>query len=116
MAANGNKLISYEDFTKVELRVGRVIRAEEFPEAKKPAYKLWIDFGEYGVKKSSAQITSLYSIEDLANRMVVAVTNFPVKRIAGFSSEVLVLGAVGGREEVVILGVDRDIEPGTRVL
>ncbi len=109
-------MISYEDFTKIELRVGRVIRAEEFPEARKPAYKLWIDFGEYGVKKSSAQITSLYSIEDLANRMVVAVTNFPVKRIAGFSSEVLVLGAVGDREEVVILGVDRDVEPGTRVL
>jgi tRNA-binding protein len=109
-------LISYEDFTKVELRVGRVIRAEEFPEARKPAYKLWIDFGEYGVKKSSVQTTSLYSIEDLVNRMVVAVTNFPVKKIAGFSSEVLVLGAVGHREEVAILGVDRDIEPGTRVL
>ena len=116
MAAKGNKLISYEDFAKIELRVGRVIRAEEFPEARKPAYKLWIDFGEYGVKKSSAQITNLYSIEDLANRMVVAVTNFPVKRIAGFSSEVLVLGAVSDREEVVILGVDKDIEPGTRVL
>ncbi|MQY76655.1 MAG: tRNA-binding protein [Spirochaeta sp.] len=109
-------MISYEDFTKIELRVGRVIRAEEFPEARKPAYKLWIDFGEYGVKKSSAQITGLYSIEDLVNRMVVAVVNFPVKRIAGFSSEVLVLGAVGDREEVVILGVDRDVEPGTRVL
>jgi len=95
--------------------MGRVIRAEEFPETRKPAYKLWIDFGEYGVKKSSAQITSLYSIEDLVNRMVVAVTNFPVKRIAGFSSEVLVLGAVGNREEVVILGVDRDVEPGIRV-
>lgn len=116
MAANGNKMISYEDFTKVEMRAGRVIRAEEFPEARKPAYKLWIDFGEYGVKKSSAQITSLYSIKDLVNRMVVAVTNFPVRRIAGFSSEVLVLGAVGGREEVVILGVDRDVEPGTRIL
>ena len=109
-------MISYEDFTKIELRVGRVIRAEEFPEAIKPAYKLWIDFGEYGVKKSSAQITTLYTIEDLVNRMVAAVTNFPVKRIAGFSSEVLVLGAISDREKVVILGVDRDIEPGTRVL
>lgn len=109
-------MISYEDFTKIELRVGRVIRAEEFPEARQPAYKLWIDFGEYGVKKSSAQITTLYSTEDLVNRMVVAVANFPVKKIAGFSSEVLVLGAVGDREEVVILGVDRDVEPGTRVL
>ena len=109
-------MISYEDFTKIELRVGRVIRVEEFPEAKKPAYKLWIYFGEYGVKKSSAQITNLYSIEDLVNRMVVAVTNFPVKMIAGFSSEVLVLGAVGNLEEVVVLGVDRDVEPGTRVL
>jgi len=109
-------LISYEDFTKIELCVGRIIRAEEFPEARKPAYKLWIDFGEYGVKKSSAQITRLYSIEDLVNRMIVAVTNFPVKKIAGFSSEVLVLGAVGDREDVVILGVDRDVEPGTRVL
>jgi len=109
-------LISYEDFTKVELRVGRVIRAEEFPETRKPAYKLWIDFGEYGVKRSSAQITALYTIEDLINRMVVAVTNFPVKRIAGFSSEVLVLGAVRDREEVVLLGVDRDVEPGARVL
>ena len=109
-------MISYEDFTKIELRVGRVIRAEEFPEARKPAYKLWIDFGEYGVKKSSAQITYLYNIEDLVDRMVVGVTNFPVKRIAGFSSEVLVLGAVRDREEVVILGVDRDVEPGTRVL
>ena len=109
-------MISYEDFTKIELCVGRIIRAEEFPEARKPAYKLWIDFGEYGVKKSSAQITRLYSIEDLVNRMIVAVTNFPVKKIAGFSSEVLVLGAVGDREDVVILGVDRDVEPGTRVL
>lgn len=109
-------MISYDDFAKIELRVGRVIRAEEFPEARKPAYKLWIDFGEYGVKKSSAQITSLYSIEDLVNRMIAAVTNFPVKKIAGFSSEVLVLGAVGDRKEVVILGVDRDVEPGTRVL
>jgi len=109
-------LISYDDFAKIELRVGRVIRAEEFPEARKPAYKLWIDFGEYGVKKSSAQITSLYRIKDLVNRMIVAVTNFPVKKIAGFSSEVLVLGAVGDRKEVVILGVDRDVEPGTRVL
>ena len=109
-------MISYDDFAKIELRVGRVIRAEEFPEARKPAYKLWIDFGEYGVKKSSAQITSLYSIEDLVNRMIAAVTNFPVKKIAGFSSEVLVLGAVGDRKEVVILGVDRDVEPGTRIL
>lgn len=106
---------TYDDFLKLEIRVGRIAAAEAFPEARKPAIKLSIDFGPHGVKRSSAQITEHYDPRTLVGTMVAAVTNFPPKRIAGFVSEVLVLGAVpeGG---VVLLRPDQHVEPGTRVL
>ena len=107
--------INYDDFTKIEMRVGVIVDAENFPEAKVPAYKLTIDFGEYGLKKSSAQITDLYSIDDLLNRQVIAVTNFPPKRIAGFKSEVLVLGASDDKKRVVLLEPERHLPIGSRI-
>lgn len=109
-------MASYEDFLKVEIRVGRVQRAEDFPEARKPALKLWIDFGELGVRTSSAQITSRYQPADLVGRQVLAVTNFPPRLIAGFSSHVLVLGAVPEEGDVVLASLDAQVAPGTRVL
>ncbi len=108
-------MIDYDEFEKVEVRVGRIARAEEFPEARKPAYKLWIDFGELGEKRSSAQITSLYTPADLVGREVIAVTNFPARQIGPFISEVLVLG-VPTQEGVVLLSPDRQVPLGARVL
>ncbi len=109
--------ISWEDFTKVELRVGRIIKAEKFPEAKKPAYKLMIDFGdEIGVKKSSAQITDLYTINELINKLVVAVINFPEKQIGPIKSECLVTGFYNSSGAVVLCVPDKNIEPGSKLL
>jgi tRNA-binding protein len=108
--------IDYGDFTKVDIRVGRVVRVEDFPKARRPACKLWIDFGKLGIKKSSAQITKLYDKKDLMNRLVIAVINFAPKQIADFISEVLVLGLVLDAETVVLIGPDRDVPPGMRVL
>ena len=108
--------ITWDDFAKVEMRAGTIVRVEDFPEAKKPAYKLWIDFGEFGVKKSSAQITKLYRKEELLNKQVIAVTNFPPKQIANFISEVLVLGVVLENNEVVLLQPERMVPNGYRVL
>jgi len=100
----------------VEMRVGRVIEAKPHPKARKPAYVLKIDFGEYGVKTSSAQITDLYRPEDLVGRMVVCVTNLPPKNIAGVVSEVLVLGVPDRKGRVVLLRPDTDdVEPGAEV-
>ena len=107
--------ISYEEFRRVEMRVGRVVRAEEFPAARKPAYQLWIDFGEAGVKRSSAQITAHYSPANLIGRLVLAVTNFPPRQIADFMSEVLVLGVPDAADEVVLIGPDMEVAPGGRV-
>ncbi len=107
--------ISYDQFEQVEMRVGRVVRVEDFPRARKPAYRLWVDFGEFGVKKSSAQATALYSKEDLLNRLVVAVTNFPPRQVADFMSEVLVLGVPDGDDGVVLLQPDREVPLGGRV-
>lgn len=108
--------ITFDDFLKVDMRVGTVIKVEDFPEARKPAYKLWIDFGEeVGIKKSSAQITDYYTKEDLLNRQVVAVTNFPARQVARFMSEVLVMGAVQTDGKVVLLNVDRAVENGLRI-
>ena len=108
--------ITYEDFEKVEIRVGKIIKTEDFPKARKPAYKLWIDFGDLGVKKSSAQITKLYQKEELINKSILAVTNFPPRQIADFMSEVLVLGVVLDDGEVVLIQPEQDVPLGQRVL
>lgn len=106
--------ISWDDFSKIEMRVGTVVKAEEFPEAKKPAYKLHIDFGELGMRKTSAQITNLYKLEDLPGKKIVAVVNFPPKQIANFMSECLVLGAVDG-DDISLLSVDKNAKNGLRI-
>lgn len=107
--------IGAESFAKLEMRVGRVIRAEAFPEARKPSYKLWVDFGPLGVKQSSAQLTDLYQAEELVGRLVVAAVNLGVRRIAGFQSEVLILGAPDQEGRVVLLAPERGVPLGGRV-
>jgi tRNA-binding protein len=108
--------IEYADFEKVEMRVGRVERAEPFPEARKPAIKLWIDFGpELGIRKSSAQLTVHYTPEQLVARLVIAVTNFPPRQIGPFMSEVLVLGVPDPDGAVVLLHPGHDVPLGGRV-
>jgi tRNA-binding protein len=108
--------ISWPDFEKVDLRVGVVTDALDFPEARKPAYRLWIDFGpDLGVKRSSAQITAHYAAADLIGRRVVAVVNFAPKQIGPFVSEVLVMGAYDERGEVVLLNVDHAVAPGSKI-
>lgn len=108
--------ISYADFERVEVRVGRVQRAEPFPEARRPAIKVWIDFGvEMGVRKTSAQITRHYTPDSLIDRLVLAVTNFPPKQIGGFMSEVLLLGVPDEDGEVVLLTPDRSVPVGGRM-
>ncbi len=108
--------ISYSDFEKVQIHTGKIIRAEAFPKARKPAYKLWIDFGSLGTKQSSAQITKLYTIEELRNHQVLAITNFPPRQVADFVSEVLVLGALQENGEVVLVTPDKPVPEGTRIL
>ncbi|MEK7563488.1 MAG: tRNA-binding protein [Patescibacteria group bacterium] len=109
--------ITYDDFQKVDMRVGRIVRADPFPEARKPAYKLTIDFGpEIGTKMSSAQITEHYQAKDLIERLVVCVVNFPPKQIGPFISEVLTLGVPDAEGRVVLLNVDHpDVPLGSRV-
>ena len=108
--------ISFDDFLKVDIRVGRVTRAEPFPEARKPAYKLNIDFGpDIGVKRSSAQITVHYTPDELVGRKVAAVVNFPPRQIGPLMSEVLTLGFPDADGEVVLVGVDRDAVVGGRL-
>ncbi len=106
--------ISWNEFSKVEIRVGTITDAEVFEKAKKPAYKLKIDFGDQGIKKSSAQITKRYSISELVGKQVVAVVNFPHKQIADFMSECLVLGVVDG-DSVVLLQPDKIVKNGLRI-
>ena len=108
--------IAFDDFMKVEIRVGRVVRAEPFPEARKPALKLWIDFGpELGERRSSAQITEHYDSDRLVGRQVLAVVNFPPRQIGPFVSEVLTLGVPDADGAVVLISPDRDVPPGGRM-
>lgn len=108
--------INWSDFEKIDIRVGTIIQAEVFAEARNPAYKLLIDFGEeLGIKKSSAQITRLYQPEELLNKQVIAVVNFPVKQIANFFSECLVLGVLGADKEVALLTPDKPVKNGQKI-
>lgn len=109
-------MITYEDFQKVDVRVGKIIAAQDFPEARKPAYKLTIDFGpEIGVKRSSVQITKHYAKDALAGRLVIGVVNFPPKQIGPFVSEVLTLGVADANGDVVLLSPNRDVPVGGRM-
>jgi tRNA-binding protein len=109
-------MITYADFDKVDIRVGRVVQVDDFPEARKPAYKLLIDFGgEVGVKKSSAQATALYTKEALVGRLVLAVVNFPPKQIGPMMSEVLTLGVPDGNGNVILVVPERDAPTGGRL-
>lgn len=108
--------ITFDDFLKVDIRVGTIIRAEPFPEARKPAFKLWVDFGDdFGVKKSSAQITTHYELENLIGRQVMAVVNFPPRQIGPVRSEILVLGASDAEGGIVLLAPDRTVPNGSRM-
>ena len=107
--------IPWADFEKIEIRTGTIIAVSDFPEARKPAYKLAIDFGDLGIKKSSAQITAHYPKEGLIGKQIVAVVNFPPKQIGPFLSECLVLGAIQSDGSVIVLHTEREVENGLRI-
>ncbi|MNE06368.1 tRNA-binding protein YgjH [compost metagenome] len=108
-------MITYHDFEKVEMRVGTIIEASDFPKARNPSYQLTIDFGPLGIKRSSAQITDLYTPETLIGQQVIAVVNFPPKQIANFISECLVLGTLGDQKVVTLLQPGQKVENGLRI-
>lgn len=108
-------MIAVGDFQKVDMRVGRVVAVDDFPEARRPSYKLTIDFGPLGIRRSSAAVRQFYPKEELLHRLVVCVLNFPPRRIAGFSSEVLVLGAMEATGRVALLRPDPDAELGSPI-
>ncbi len=109
-------MITFEDFEKIDIRVGTIVAVEHFPEARTPAFKLWVDFGsEVGTKKTSAQVTAHYRLDELVGRQVAAVVNFPPKQIGSFMSEVLVLGFPSGDGEVIMIGPDRPVPDGGRL-
>jgi tRNA-binding protein len=108
-------MITWQDFEKVEMRAGTILEALPFPEARKPAYKLKIDLGELGTRWTSAQITELYTLEDLVDKQVIVVANFPKKQIANFMSECLILEVVGSNQEVTLLTTDRPVKNGDRI-
>jgi len=107
--------VAPEQFFQVELRVGKIVAVEDFPKARKPAYKLTIDFGEFGKKRSSARLTERYSKDDLLDRQIIAVTNFPPRKVADFLSEVLVLGVEAAPDQVILLKPDGDAPLGSLV-
>ena len=110
-------MISYQDFEKVDIRVGEIVKVEDFPEARKPAYKLTIDFGtEIGIKESSAQITKHYSKEELVGKLVIGVVNFPPKQIGPFVSETLILGLSDEKGDVVLLSPTKEVPKGGKML
>jgi tRNA-binding protein len=108
-------LINWDDFEKIDIRTGTILEATPFPNAKKPAYRLLIDFGQEGVKKSSAQITAHYKVDELLGRQIVAVINFPPKQIANFQSECLVLGVYDSTNEIVLLKPDKPTPNGAKI-
>lgn len=108
-------MLTWDEFEKVEMRVGTILEVFDFPTAKRPAYQLVIDFGAQGIKKSSAQITDLYSKEDLVGRQIIAVVNFPPKQIANYISECLVLGTVGENKVITLLSPERETANGLRI-
>ena len=108
-------MISWNDFEKLDIRVGTVVEVSAFPKARKPAYQLLVDFGELGLKRSSAQVTALYAIDTLKGKQVIAVVNFPPKQIANFISECLVLGVYDENNEVVLLQPERQIKNGSKI-
>ncbi len=108
-------MISWEDFEKVDIRTGTILEVNDFPGARKPSYQLSIDFGEMGIKRSSAQITALYTKEKLVGKQVIAVVNFPVKQIANFFSECLVLGVYNENNDVVLLQPSLAVKNGSRI-
>jgi tRNA-binding protein len=108
-------MISWSDFEKIDMRIGTILTAANFPKAKKPSYQLSIDFGEMGIKKSSAQITDLYNVEELIGKQVIAVVNFPPKQIANFISECLVLGVYNQNNEVVLLQATHPVMNGCKI-
>ncbi|RRT92055.1 tRNA-binding protein [Empedobacter falsenii] len=112
---NKTETISWQDFEKVDMRIGTIISANDFPKARNPAYQLEIDFGPLGIKKSSVQITSLYTKEELIGKQIMAVVNFPKKQIATFMSECLVMGVYGNNNDVILLNPERKVENGSKI-
>lgn len=108
-------MINWDDFEKIDIRTGTILEVNDFPNAKKPAYQLIIDFGELGIKRSSAQITALYTKEEIIGKQVIAVVNFPVKQIANFFSECLVLGVYNENKEVVLLHPSMPVKNGSKI-
>jgi tRNA-binding protein len=108
-------MINWDDFEKIDIRSGTIVEVNDFPKAKKPAYRLTIDFGDLGVKQSSAQVTHHYSKEDLTGKQVVAVVNFPPKQVANFFSECLVLGVYDENNQVILLQPDKPVSNGHRI-
>jgi tRNA-binding protein len=108
-------MITWDDFEKINIRAGTIIEVSDFPGAKKPAYQLQVDFGELGIKRSSAQITALYTKEELVGKQVIAIVNFPVKQIANFFSECLVLGVYNENKEVVLLQPSLPVQNGGKI-
>ncbi len=108
-------MLTWEEFEKVEMRVGTILEVNDFPKARNPAYQITIDFGDFGIKKSSAQITKVYDKSQLVGRQVIAVINFPSKQIANFLSECLVMGVIGLDKEVILLQPERQVKNGLRI-